>query len=162
MKHLNLHRRLPSIALLASLVSLAVGAHAQQSATPPAAPASAAWKYKTAHVHRADIDALLAHPDKVLLLDLRRPDEQIQYGSFPAFLSVQFKDLEKSLDYIPRDRQILTVSNHAQRAGAAGDLLASKGYRVAGAAGSEEYENEGGKQVEHIHPPAPRASSATQ
>ncbi|MBV8470742.1 MAG: rhodanese-like domain-containing protein [Burkholderiaceae bacterium] len=162
MKHQHLHRTLRSISLLASLAALGSAAHAQQNAAPPAAAASAAWKYKTTHVHRADIDALLAHPDKVLLLDLRRPDEQIQYGSFPAFLSIQFTELEKSLDYIPRDRQILTVSNHAQRAGAAGDLLASKGYRVAGAAGSEEYENEGGKQVAHIRPPAPRPASAPQ
>jgi hypothetical protein len=55
---------------------------------------------------------------------------------------------------------ILTVSNHAHRAGAAGDLLASKGFKVAGAAGSEDYEAEGGK-IARIVPPEPKTASAS-
>jgi rhodanese-related sulfurtransferase len=96
----------------------------------------------------------------LLVLDLRRPDELIRYGSFPVFISIQARDLEKYLAYLPRDRVILTVSNHAQRAGAAADLLASRGYTVAGAAGSEDYEQEGGKAVTHIQPPPPRAAAS--
>ena len=84
---------------------------------------------------KADVDALLAKPDSVLFIDLRTPGEHIQYGSFPVFLSVQNKDLEKQLAWLPRDRQIVTVSNHSQRAGAAADLLAAKGFNVAGATG---------------------------
>ena len=129
---------------------------------PPPAPANAAnaapaaWKYATKRLGREDVDALLAHPDTVLVLDVRRPDEQITYGSFPVFLSIQVKDLEKQLAWLPKDRAILTVSNHAQRAGAAGDLLAARGYRVAGATGTEDYEKEGGRAVSHLQPP-PRA-----
>ena len=94
------------------------------------------------------------------MLDVRRPDELIKYGSFPVFLSVQNRDLEKYVAYLPKDRTILTVSNHANRAGAAGDLLAARGFKVAGATGSEDYEQEGGKAVAHIQPPPPRAAAS--
>jgi rhodanese-related sulfurtransferase len=148
-------------ALLPVVLSLALAASAA-CAQQPAAPAQAAapaWKYKTQRLSVAEVDALLAQPGKVLVLDVRRPDEQIKYGSFPVFLSVQHKDLEQHLAYLPRDRTILTVSNHAGRAGAAGDLLAGKGYTVAGAAGSEDYEKAGGKAVAHIQPPAATAAA---
>jgi len=156
---------LSKLSLLATL-ALALAAPyatAQQAATAPAAGASgaaAAWKYKTKRLKAAEVDALLAHPDKLLVLDLRRPDELIQYGSFPVFLNVQNSELEKQLAYLPKDRTVLTVSNHAVRAGAAGDLLAAKGFTVAGATGSEDYENEGGKAVAHIQPRAPRTVAA--
>jgi rhodanese-related sulfurtransferase len=118
------------------------------------------WKYKARRLSKAEVDALLAKPDSVLFIDLRAPAEFIQYGSFPVFLSVQNKDLEKQLAWLPRDRQIVTVSNHSQRAGAAADLLASKGFNVAGATGSEEYEVEGGTAVAHLLPRAPRVAGA--
>ena len=144
-----------------ALVLNAALASAQQ-ATAPVAAASAApvWKYKTKHLSVAEVDALLAKPEKLLVLDVRRPDELIQYGSFPVYLNVQNSELEKNLAYLPKDRVIVTVSNHAQRAGAAGDLLAAKGYTIAGAAGSEDYENEGGKAVRHIQAPPPRTAAA--
>jgi rhodanese-related sulfurtransferase len=149
--------------ITAALTAASFLASAQQAANPAAAGASQAaqpWKYKTKHLARDEVDALLATPEKVLLLDLRRPDELIRYGSFPVFLSIQARDLEKQLAYLPKDRAILTVSNHAQRAGVAGDLLATKGYTIAGATGSEDYENEGGKAVVHIAPPAPRGAAS--
>lgn len=144
--------------VLAGLLAAAPLVQAQTAAagTPAAA---AEWKYKTKRLKAAEVDALLAQPDKLLVLDLRRPDELIKYGSFPVFLNIQNKDLEKHLAYLPRDRVILTVSNHAQRAGRSGDLLAEKGFKVAGATGSEDYEQEGGKAVAHIQPPAPRAQA---
>ena len=118
------------------------------------------WKFKAKRLSKADVDALLAKPDSVLFIDLRTPAEFIQYGSFPVFFSVQNKDLEKQLAWLPHDRQIVTVSNHSQRAGAAADLLASKGFNVAGATGSEEYEVEGGTSVAHLLPRAPRVAGA--
>ncbi|MEO8153935.1 MAG: rhodanese-like domain-containing protein [Rhizobacter sp.] len=147
----------------ALMLALALGASfasAQQAASAPGAAAAQVWKYKTRRLAATEIDALLAQPDKLLVLDLRRPDELIKYGSFPVFLNVQNKELEKSLAYLPKDRAILTVSNHAQRAGAAGDLLAAKGFTVVGAAGSEDYEHDGGKAVAHIQAPPPRVASA--
>ena len=118
------------------------------------------WKFKSRRLAKADVDALLAKPDSVLFIDLRAPAEFIQYGSFPVFLSVQNQDLEKQLAWVPKERAIVTVSNHSQRAGAAADLLASKGFNVVGATGAEEYEVEGGTAVAHLVPRAPRVAGA--
>lgn len=112
------------------------GAKAGQAARP--------WNFKTPNLDRAQIDALLARPDQVLFVDVRRPDEISKIGSFPVYLNVQIGDLEKNAAFIPRERTIVTVSNHAGRAGAAGDLLRAKGFKVRGAAGSQNYEEEGG------------------
>ncbi len=153
-------KTLSTLALAALLVADPL---VQAQTTAAAAPAAAAeWKYKTQRLKAAEVDALLAQPDKLLVLDLRRPDELIKYGSFPVFLNIQNKDLEKHLAYLPRDRVILTVSNHAQRAGSAGDILTAKGFKVVGATGSEDYENEGGKAVAHIQPPPPRTAQQGQ
>lgn len=146
--------------LSAGLATLLIAASSIASAQTSAAATPAPWKYKTKRLVHAEVDALLAKPEQLLVLDLRRPDELIKYGSFPVFLNVQYRELEKQLAYLPKDRAILTVSNHAQRAGAAGDLLAAKGYNVVGATGSEDYEQEGGKAVAHIQPPVRPAAGA--
>jgi rhodanese-related sulfurtransferase len=130
-------RRIILITLLAAAAAFA------QNASPA--------KAKT--LTRAELDQLLATPDKVLLIDVRRPDEISANGGFPVYLSIQLGDLEKHLDAIPRDRIIVTVSNHAARGGKAADLLASKGFNVAGAVGAETYEKEGGTLTK-IAPPA--------
>jgi rhodanese-related sulfurtransferase len=109
-------------------------------------------QYKTPELNAAQIDEWLAKPDQVLVIDIRRPDELIKYGSFPAFLSIQYEDLEKYAAFIPKDRHIITVSNRAGRAFKAGDLLSNKGFKVVGAAGSEQYEQQGGKSVAIIQP----------
>lgn len=93
---------------------------------------------------RAQIDALLAKPADVLVLDVRRPEEIGAIGGFPVFLSIQLAELERSLAFIPRDRAIITVSNHAARAQKAAALLAARGFRIAGAAGVQTYAAEGG------------------
>lgn len=145
--------------LLAAAFSLP-HAKAQTPAAPAAAAAEAPWKYQSKRLSRAEVDALLAQPERLLVIDVRRPDELIRYGSFPVFLNVQNSELEKQLAYLPKDRAILTVSNHAQRAGAAADLLAQRGFQVAGATGSEDYEKAGGTAVRHIQAPPPRTASA--
>jgi rhodanese-related sulfurtransferase len=146
--------------LLAVVLSLSMGmslALAQQSAPASGAAAAAAqpWTYKTKQLSRAQIDALLANPQKVIVIDVRRPDEVVSKGSFPVFLNIQADDLKNSLAYIPKDRAIITVSNRAHRAGAAGDLLVSNGFNVAGAAGSQDYEDQGGT-INRIAPPPPK------
>jgi rhodanese-related sulfurtransferase len=103
---------------------------------------------------RAEFDNLLAKPDQVLILDVRRPDEIKNNGGFPVYLSIQAADLEKHLAWIPRDRLIVTVSNHANRGGRAADLLARNGFKVAGTIGAQVYEAQGGKLTK-IAPPAP-------
>jgi rhodanese-related sulfurtransferase len=107
---------------------------------------------------RADIDELLTKPDQVLIIDVRRPDEVTSIGGFPVYLSIQIADLEKNLAYIPKDRTIIALSNHAARGGRAADILTKAGFKVAGAAGAENYEAEGGKLIK-IAPPPPKTDA---
>ncbi len=100
---------------------------------------------RTPVLSRAQVDALLAKPEQIVLIDLRRPDEHQFKGAFPVFLSIQAETLEKYLAYIPRDRQVLAVSNHVRRSGQAADLLVSHGFKVAGVVGAQLYEEQGGQ-----------------
>ena len=137
-------------------ISSAIAREAANDVHAAAAPAAPAFK---AHVlKRAELDALLAKPDKVLLIDVRRPDELAAIGGFPVYLSIQLADLEKSLAWIPKDRTLVTVSNHAGRGGRAADLLASKGFKVAGTVGAQTYEQEGGT-LAHIAAPVAAAKN---
>ncbi len=122
------------------------------------APAAKEYKYKTPKLNRAQLDALLAKPEQLLIIDVRRPDELTKIGGFPVYLSIQSKEIENSLAFIPKDRDIVTVSNHAGRAGAAGDLLTAKGFKVVGAVGAQNYEEEGGKLAK-IAVPAPKPAT---
>jgi rhodanese-related sulfurtransferase len=137
-------KKLILLTLLATAISFA-----QQPGAPPASRA------KT--LNRGELDKLLATPDRVLLIDVRRPDEIASNGGFPVYLSIQAGDLDKHLSEIPKDRLIVLVSNHAGRAGRAADLLESKGFKVAGAVGAQLYESEGGKLLK-IEPPKPAAT----
>lgn len=154
---------MPTIKHLAALVAVVVAsagwsvAHAQQATPSPAVPAVA--KYKSAKLNRAQLDQLLAKPEQLQIIDVRRPDELTSIGGFPVYLSIQSKELEKNLAFIAKDRQIVTVSNHAGRALAAADLLSARGFKVAGAVGAQDYEAEGGS-LSKIAPPAPKPAVA--
>lgn len=108
---------------------------------------------------RTEIDDLLARPDQVLIIDVRRPDEVKDIGGFPVYLSIQIGDLENKLAFIPKDRTIIALSNHAARGRRAADILTKAGFKVAGAAGAEDYEAQGG-QLTKIVPPAPKQQAA--
>jgi rhodanese-related sulfurtransferase len=124
--------------ILVILLAAAVGFAGQQGAAPVS---------KAKILSRGEFDKLLATPGTVLLLDVRSPIEIASNGGFPVYLNIQAADLEKHLSEIPKDRPIVTVSNHANRAGRAADLLDSKGFKVAGAIGAQVYESEGGTLV---------------
>ena len=136
------------------IISLA-GSAAFAADAAPAAPAAQAYTAKSPKLNRAQIDALLAKPEQLLVIDVRQPDEVSNIGGFPAYLSIQSGELENSLAFIPKDRTIIVLSNHAGRAGKAADLLVSKGFHVAGAVGVQNYEEEGGKLTKI----APKAST---
>jgi gluconolactonase len=126
-------------------IAAAFGLVIATAGAPPAAAQQPAAAAAAEHgLSRAQIDALLARPNEILILDVRRADEISAIGGFPAYLSIQLADLERSLAFIPRDRAILTVSNHAARALKAAALLAARGFKVAGAAGAQNYAAEGG------------------
>lgn len=144
--------------LLFVMTFLAVPAVFAQQAVPTAVQKER--PFKTHVLSRPELDDILKHPEKILLIDVRRPDELTAIGGFPVYLSVQIGDLESNLRWIPKGRQIVTISNHAARAGKAGDLLTAKGYRVAGAVGVQLYEKDGGTLTK-ISPPPPKAATAT-
>jgi rhodanese-related sulfurtransferase len=125
-----------------------------------AAPFTLAQDAGLQKLNRAQLDALLAKPESVLLIDVRRPDEITSIGGFAAYLSIQSKDLDKQIAAIPRDRTIVTVSNHAGRAIKAANALAARGFTVAGGVGAQDYEAEGGT-LARIAIPAPKAPAAT-
>jgi rhodanese-related sulfurtransferase len=127
------------------LATLAVPAFAQAPATNPGTSAAPAPGIKA--LTRAEFDALVATPERVLLLDVRRPDEVQKNGGFAAYFSVPLADLEKYLAFIPKDRAIVAISNHAHRAEDAARLLQRHGFTVAGVVGSLTYEEEGGTIV---------------
>jgi len=132
-------------------------AFAQDAA--PAAPAQGTHKpapTRAKKLTNAEFDAYLAHPEKILLVDVRRPDEVSTIGGFPVYLSIQLADLKKHLAEIPKDREIITVSNHAARAGVAADELADAGFHVLGAVGADTYQADGGKLAVKIAVPAKR------
>ncbi|MDR7090056.1 rhodanese-like domain-containing protein [Cellvibrio fibrivorans] len=150
-----------SIAKLLSLVFVFVAplsfTHLAFAQTEAAKPAPAVkYEAKSPKLNRAQIDKLLAKPEQLIFIDLRRPDELTKIGGFPVYLSIQLADLGKSLAFIPKDRTIITVSNHAGRALRGADILADKGFKVAGAAGVQDYEAEGGT-LSKIVAPAPKS-----
>jgi len=133
-----------AIALVASIT--AFGQRAKSAAPPePASPVPV--------LSRVEVDDLLKTPDQVLIIDVRRPDEIAQLGGFPTYLSIQIDALESSLAWIPRERTLIAVSNHAGRAKKAAQILAAHGYKVAGAVGAELYQKDGGT-LAHIVAPA--------
>jgi len=151
-----------SLLVLATALGATVGATAY-AAEPAAANTPAARPKALAHeLSRAEFEQLLAKPDQLLIIDVRRPDELTRVGGFPAYFSVQIKELENSLDWIPKGRTIVTVSNHASRSGRAADLLAAKGFKVAGTVGAQTFEEQGGKLTKFEIPvrPAPSAAAA--
>lgn len=127
--------------------------------TAPKAPAAAAAPDPNAapNLKKAQIDALLATPSKVTFLDVRRADEVSDIGGFPVFLNIQLADLDKYLAYIPKDRTIVVISNHAHRAVRAADTLKKAGFKVSGVVGVLDYADEGGVLVGKKPPPKPAA-----
>ena len=143
------------ISILASSTLLATPLLFAQGIQAPKPAAASAPQFKAHVLTRPELEALLAKPEKLLLIDVRRPDELSRIGGFPVYLSVQPSELENSLAWIPKDRTIVTVSNHAARAGRAADLLASRGFKVAGAVGAQTFEEQGG-HLAKVQPPAPK------
>lgn len=131
-------------------------AYAAEATTPVATtPTAEPYKPKATQLHRANFDALIATPEQILIIDLRRPDEVSSIGGFPVYLSIQADQLEKSLSFIPKNRTLITVSNHSGRSCKSADFLTDHGFKVAGYLGAQYYEQEGG-QLTKVAIPAPK------
>lgn len=148
-------KKLTNLILLLLIFSapVAFGADAESLKKTDAQAAVPRYEPKSPKINRAQLDALLAKPEELLIIDLRRPDEVSKIGGFPVYLNIQADQLENSLAFIPKERTIVTVSNHAGRSGKAADLLTGKGYKVAGYVGAQYYAEEGGKLTKIIPPP---------
>jgi rhodanese-related sulfurtransferase len=140
-------KKLIFMMLLAATVALG-----QQTAQAP--------KFQAKVLTREEFDGLFTKPDQLLIIDVRRPDEIKDIGSFPVYLNIQFADLEKSLSWIPKDRTIITVSNHAARGGRAADILTKNGFQVAGTVGVQTYEQAGGTFAKIVVPPPAPTTTA--
>jgi rhodanese-related sulfurtransferase len=158
LKGTNMNLLKPTLLAIALALTASVS-FAQQEPAAAKTAAAPVYKGKVPKLTREALDAYLAKPEQVVILDVRRPDEVTAIGGFPVYLSIQSKELEKSTAFIPRDRGIITVSNHAGRAGGAANLLLDKGFNVVGAVGAQDYEAEGGKLTK-ISPPAPKQATA--
>jgi rhodanese-related sulfurtransferase len=149
---------LKRIFTLGAVALLSTVAFAQQDAVPNSGAAEAHHApapTRAKKLTNAEFDAYLAHPEQVLLIDVRRPDEISTIGGFPVYLSIQIKDLKNHFAEIPKDRAIITVSNHSARAAVAADLLDSNGFKVLGAVGADTYQKDGGTLAVKIPiPPA--------
>ncbi|MES2626894.1 MAG: rhodanese-like domain-containing protein [Pseudomonadota bacterium] len=110
-------------------------------------------------LNRAEFDTLLKNPEDLIVIDLRRPDELTNIGGFPVYLSIQSSDLAKQLAWIPKDRKVVTVSNHASRAKRGAAVLIDADFEVVGAVGAQDYETQGGALAK-ISPPAPKDPAA--
>jgi rhodanese-related sulfurtransferase len=105
-------------------------------------------------LHRADVEALMANPEKVLILDVRAPGEIAYWGGFPVFLDIQSDEgdssaagIEKHLAEIPKDKPLVTVSGRANRSGFAASMLEKHGFTVVGAIGAMTFGEEGGHLI---------------
>jgi rhodanese-related sulfurtransferase len=134
---------------------------------PPGRTATSARDEAKAYkeLHRAEVEALMAAPDKVLVLDVRSPGEVAYWGAFPVFLDIQSDEgdaaaggIQKHMAEIPKDKPILTVSGRANRSGFAAALLEKNGFKVVGAMGAMTFGEEGGKLIKNppYKEPAPR------
>jgi hypothetical protein len=94
-----------------------------------------------------------SHPGVKIILALR-PHEIQSIGGFPVFLSIQWATSKSTWPKFLRMGTSSPVSNHAVRAVRVADLLANKGFNIAGAVGAQTYEFEGGKLVK-VAAPAP-------
>jgi rhodanese-related sulfurtransferase len=146
------------IVVFALLATVAVAQQAPSAGVGTNGPTRQEPAYKAKKLTRAEFDALLTHPEQILLIDVRRPDEISSIGGFPVYLSIQIGDLKNHLNAIPKGRTIVTISNHASRAGLAADLLTVNGFNVAGAVGAQTYESDGGTLL-RVAPPKPAANS---
>jgi len=129
-------------AVLASGGTGITPAQAQQAQQAP--QATAADSASVPELDRAQIDALLASPDKVVFIDVRRADEIAAIGGLPVFLNIQASELDRFLPFIPQGRSVVPISNHAGRAKRAAALLRANGFTVPGAIGVQDYEKQGG------------------
>ena len=135
-------RRTLTPALLIAAAALAAPATlgAQTPApAPQAAPATPRPPVdESRRVQPADIDAMLAKGD-VVVLDVREDSELVETGTVKGAIHIPLGQLEARLGELPKDKVILTACRGGGRASRALTLLESKGFKTAGFCGLADY-----------------------
>lgn len=80
------------------------------------------------NVNSSEAKALLARNRKVVLLDVRTPDE-FRQAHLKGALPIPLGELGKRMQEIPRDKPLLVYCAVGARSVSAAGFLASKGYR---------------------------------
>ena len=103
---------------------------------------------KVKELHKADLDTLFATPERVMVVDVRSPGAALAYvrerSPFTSALKCRRptprrRAFEKHLGELPKDREIIVSADTMARAGAAASVLASHGFKVAGAVSISTY-----------------------
>ena len=130
----------PAFLFAAAALAAPASLGAQASPAPQAAPAApqAPPLDETKRVQPADIDALIAKGD-VVVLDVREPSELAETGTVKGAIHIPLGQLESRLGELPKDKVILTACRSGGRASRALTLLESKGFKTAGFCGLKDY-----------------------
>jgi phage shock protein E len=83
---------------------------------------------ETKNISSTQARALIAKDKKVLLLDVRTPEEYRQAHLHGAVL-IPLGELEKRVQEVPRDRPLLVYCAVGARSVSAAGLLSARGYR---------------------------------
>ena len=105
---------------------------------PTTAPAARPPLDESKRVKAADIDALLAKGD-VVVLDVREDAELAETGTVKGAIHIPLGQLEARLGELPKDKVILTACRSGGRASRALTLLEAKGFKTAGFCGLADY-----------------------
>jgi rhodanese-related sulfurtransferase len=137
-------RRSMTTALVFAVATLLAPAvlHAQAPAGPAADEAK--------RVQAEAIDAMIAKGD-VVVLDVREPNELDESGTVKGAIHIPLGQLESRLSELPKDKVILTACRRGGRASRAYAMLESKGFKLAGFCGLENYKGQ------RVFPKAPAA-----
>jgi len=133
----------PALLLAAAAMTAPVSLGAQ--AAPPAPQAAPATPRppvdESRRVQPADIDAMLAKGD-VVVLDVREDSELVETGTVKGAIHIPLGQLEARLGELPKDKVILTACRGGGRASRALTLLESKGFKTAGFCGLGDYKGQ--------------------
>jgi rhodanese-related sulfurtransferase len=132
----------PALLLAAAMTApVSLGAQAAPPA-PQAAPATPRPPVdESRRVQPADIDAMLAKGD-VVVLDVREDSELVETGTVKGAIHIPLGQLEARLGELPKDKVILTACRGGGRASRALTLLESKGFKTAGFCGLGDYKGQ--------------------
>jgi rhodanese-related sulfurtransferase len=122
-----LHSRRALAALLMvgamSVACMTIATAGEPAATAPAAAAAAVAPMS----QEALLEHQSRHPDHLLVLDVRTPQEYAE-GHVPGAVNVPYGQLASRLAEIPKDKDVVLYCKSGRRAGIAADVLAANGY----------------------------------